>query len=118
MNECELRALLDDLNNTDYPADEMSRLVVTRLARRNIRHRPMLGRLTWQGKTLSPHFWVEVGDYLIDYCAGRELGAPAGVLRKSAVEACYSGQEIVIDALPDYLYAVLFKPAPERKAAA
>lgn len=113
MNESELRSLLDDLQRFDVESDAMSRLVVTRLARQNIRHRPMLGRVEWQGKALAPHFWVEVGDWIIDYCADHgldEQGAPLrGVLPRAAVGGQYQGQQIVIDPWPDYLCRVFFK---------
>lgn len=121
MTESELKGLLDDLECADAESDAMSRLVVTRLAKRNIPYRAMLGSVEWQGKTVAPHFWVEVGDCVIDYCAGRVfpgVRVPAGVLSKAVAGARYQGQEIVIDAWPDYLYSVVLKGCMTGRAAA
>lgn len=121
MNESELRNLLDDLQYADADSDAMSRLVVTRLDQRKIPHRCLLGKVEWQGKAVSPHFWVEVGDFIIDYCADRHLGdarAPQGVLRRAASAERYQGVEIVIDPWPEYIYKVVFKGVQLPPAAA
>lgn len=111
MNQPQLKKLLDDLDSAKAACDGLSRLVVTRLAEQRIPYKAMLGELELDGKVVSPHFWVEVDDCVIDYRARRELGntddAPHGVVPREALKARYQGQEIVIDPLPDYLFKLL-----------
>lgn len=107
MNEPQLKTLLDDLDSVKADGDAMSRLVVTRLAKQRIPYKAMLGKLELGGKVVSPHFWVEVDDCVIDYRARQKLdsnAAPHGVVSREALKAHYDGQEIVLDPLPDYLF--------------
>ena len=111
MNEPQLKNLLDDLDCAKVADDGLSRLVVTRLAKKRIPYQAMLGKLEVDGKVIYPHFWVETDGCVIDYRARRELGddtqVPHGVIAREAVKGRYQGQEIVIDPLPDYLFELL-----------
>lgn len=110
MNEPQLKTLLDDLDSAKAADDGVSRLVVTRLARKRIPYKAMLGKLELDGKVVSPHFWVETDDCVIDYRARQLLGndaAPHGVIARETLKARYQGQEIVIDPLPEYLEQVM-----------
>jgi len=108
VNDPQLKNLLDDLDSTKAAGDGVSRLVVTRLAKKHIPYRVMLGRLELQDKVVYPHFWVEAGGCVIDYRAAQQVddksGVPHGVIPLDSVKGRYQGQEIVIDPLPDYLY--------------
>ncbi|MOA33972.1 hypothetical protein D3C78_1553130 [compost metagenome] len=111
MNDPQLKTLLDDLDSIKAEGDGVSRLVVTRLAKKHIPYRVMLGKLELQDKVVYPHFWVEADGCVIDYRARKQLGdkagVPHGVIPLDSVKGRYQGQEIVIDPLPDYLYAQL-----------
>lgn len=111
MSDPQLKNLLDDLDATPGECDATSRLVVTRLAEKRIPYRVMMGQVELDGKVASPHFWVEADDCVIDYRARQQLGTdqrvPHGVVSRSAVQAQYKGQQVVIDPLPDYLYKVI-----------
>lgn len=113
MNDPQLNDLLDDLDSAEATSDGLSRLVVTRLAEKRIPHQAMLGTVELDGKVISPHFWVETDDFVIDYRARQHLGddarLPHGVIAKNKIAANYQGQSIVIDPLPDYLFE-LHKP--------
>lgn len=120
MNASVLRDLLNDLLDSAYPSDVTSRLVVSRLSWNRIAHRAMLGRVCLGEQALSPHFWVEVGDHIIDFCAEPALAGqgevPRGVFPASEVEGLYQGQEIVIDPLPEYLYQLIYRAAQHEPA--
>ncbi len=110
MNQPQLKNLLDDLDSAKAASDGLSRLVVTRLAKQQIPYKVMLGTLELDGKVVSPHFWVEANDCVIDYRARQHLGsstAPHGVVVREGLKAHYEGQEVVIDPLPDYLFNLL-----------
>lgn len=106
MNAPQLESLLNDLESAHVDSDGMARLVVTSLVKQQIPYRVMLGKLQQGDKIVSPHFWVEANDCVIDYRARQSLGAEArhGVIPQAEVENQYQGQEIVIDPLPDYLF--------------
>jgi hypothetical protein len=106
MNSMELQQLLDDLDATHTASDSLSRLVVSRLAKRGVPYKAMLGKLEVGGKVVAPHFWVESNGCVIDYRGARQLGTvefPHGVFAK-AEAATYQGTEIVLDPLPDYMF--------------
>ncbi|MBV2133693.1 hypothetical protein KRX52_12915 [Pseudomonas sp. MAP12] len=110
MNQPQLKNLLDDLDSAKAASDGLSRLVVTRLAKQRIPYKVMLGTLELNGKVVSPHFWVEANDCVIDYRARQHLdnaSAPHGVVPLEGLKAHYEGQEVVIDPLPDYLFNLL-----------
>mgnify|MGYP003539118390 CR=1 FL=1 len=111
MSDPQLKNLLDDLDAVQGTSDATSRLVVTRLAQKRIPYRVMMGQVELDGKVVSPHFWVEADDYVIDYRARQRLGSdqrvPHGVVRRSSVQAQYKGQQVVIDPLPEYIYKVI-----------
>ena len=111
MNGPQLHNLLNDLNPAHVECDGMARLVITRLAEQRIPCKAMLGRVELDGKSLSPHFWVEADGCVIDFHAHRQLGdaarLPNGVAPQAEVKARYEGQPIVIDPLPDYLFSLL-----------
>ncbi|MFC3608644.1 hypothetical protein [Stutzerimonas tarimensis] len=110
MNACVLRDLLTDLVDSPYPSDAASRLVVTRLSWNRIPHRAMLGQVRLGDRVLKPHFWVEVGDQIIDYAAreGRSEMLQ-GVFSAREAEGMYQGQEIIIDPLPKYLCDLIYR---------
>lgn len=106
MNSLELQQLLNDLDATQTASDCLSRLVVSRLAKRGVPYKAMLGKLDVGGRVVSPHFWVESSGCVIDYRGGRQVGAlecPHGVFAKAEAPA-YQGTEIVLDPLPDYMF--------------
>ena len=100
MNTQDLQCLLDDLDTTQTASDSLSRLVVSRLAKKGIPYKAMLGKLEVGGRVVSPHFWVESNGCVIDYRGGNDK---RGVFTKAEAPA-YQGSEIVIDPLPDYLF--------------
>ncbi len=108
MNAPQLESLLNDLESARVDSDGMTRLVVTSLVKQRIPYRVMLGKLQQGDKVVSPHFWVEANDCVIDYRARQALGDAAGVqhgvIPQAEVQNQYQGQEIVIDPLPDYLF--------------
>lgn len=118
-----LRDLLDELDAASVECDGMSRLVVTRLHRAGIEHIAFDGMLTVQGRVISRHFWVEVGDLVIDYRARMWLGddpeVPHGVFRKDAVLGEYRGQPTdMIRPVPAWMESVLMMQLPSEMDAA
>lgn len=110
MSAVQLQTLLNDLSASDNASDEINRLAVTRLMREHIPFRAMLGKVEVNGKVIAPHIWLEADGCIIDYTAGRNAAneeLPQGVMPLGAAPAHYEGQEIVIDPLPEYMYAVI-----------
>ena len=110
MSAVQLKTLLDDLSSSNNDSDAINRLVVTRLAREHIPYRAMLGRVVVEGKVITPHIWVEADGCVIDYTAGNNAAneeIPQGVIPMTEAAADYQGSEIIIDPLPDYMYAVI-----------
>lgn len=100
MNTLDLQQLLNDLDATQTASDGLSRLVVSRLAKRGVPYKAMLGKLETGDRVVSPHFWVESNGCVIDYRGGAEQ---RGVFAKAEAPA-YQGTEIVLDPLPDYMF--------------
>lgn len=111
-----LRALLDDLDGASVECDGMTRLVCTVLANAGIEHQAFKGTLQVGSSIIRPHFWVEVGEVIIDYRArmwlGNLEGVPHGVSMKSDLVACYQGEAIGLAPLSAGLFAILAMPWP------
>lgn len=111
-----LRALLDPLDCADVECDGMARLVCTVLTREQIEHSAFVGQLKFDGQTVRPHFWIEVGPVLIDYRARMWLGerdaVHHGVCLKSDLSAQYQGVHYPIEPLPSHVFQLLALPTP------
>lgn len=112
----DLRRLLDPLDSAPVECDGMTRLACTVLAREDIEHRVFVGSLTIGDQAVVPHFWIEVGRFLIDYRARMWMGAaenvPHGVCIKAELEAVYQGEQIDMLPLSDELFDLLAMPWP------
>jgi hypothetical protein len=111
-----LRELLDPLDAAPVECDGMTRLACTVLSKEGIAHRVLVGSLTFGDQTVVPHFWIEVGEYLIDYRARMWLGqsdaVPHGVCEKHALCTRYSGEQIDMQPLSEELFSILVMPWP------
>ena len=75
----------------------------------------MLGQLLVAGRAVSPHYWIEVGIYRVDYRARMWLGTdpeiPHGVFPLDGrLSAQYTGSRVQIDPLPPSVYEILIMP--------
>lgn len=113
-----LRALLDELDGASVECDGMAKLVCTVLANAGIEHQAYSGTLQVGSNIVRLHFWVEVGEVIIDYRArmwlGNLEGVPHGVSMKSDLVARYQGEAIGLDPLPPWLFAILAMPWPHK----
>lgn len=69
------------------------------------------------GTEFSPHCYIEWGQYIIDFRARLWLGSNAqhGFLGKSNYGHLYAGQAIIINPLPDSVYALmLYQPSKDQ----
>lgn len=113
-----LRALLDELDNASVECDGMCRLVATKLSKAGIPYQAKGGSLAVAGQGISPHFWVEVGPFIIDYRARMWLGearedVPHGIfVQGDYPQAQYLGVDYHIGPMDDWLYDILRQPIP------
>ncbi|OHC62148.1 MULTISPECIES: hypothetical protein [unclassified Pseudomonas] len=110
-----LDRLLESLDSAPVECDGMCRLVATRLAQAGIPYQGMLGQLLVAGRAVSPHYWIEVGIYRVDYRARMWLGTdpeiPHGVFPLDGrPSAQYTGIRVQIDPLPPSVYEILIMP--------
>lgn len=106
-----LRRLLDPLDHAAVECDGMARLVCTVLAEHGIEHTAFVGELRLNERVVRPHYWIEVGEFLIDYRARMWLGeggeVPHGVCLKSELSAQYQGESCDIAPMPPALFRFL-----------
>lgn len=119
MDAMELERLVGHLANAPVECDGMARLVVTVLEKHNIPYQAMLGEIVPTGLTCSiPHFWVQVGDLIIDYRARMWLGesdqVPDGVVNLADFEHLYQGRPIHLEPLPAVMFEIMRAPFPKQ----
>ncbi|MDT8924829.1 hypothetical protein RBE51_18725 [Pseudomonas taiwanensis] len=114
------KALEDLVKHLEYApveCDGMARLVATVLTHHNVAYQGMAGSITPRGCDYTiPHFWVQVGDLVIDYRAQMWLGdgkdIPHGVVKLSDYAALYQGEPFQLDPLSATLYEIMKMPFP------
>jgi hypothetical protein len=111
----DLDGLLECLDIAPVECDGMCRLVATRLARAGIPYQGMLGKLIVADRVVSPHYWIDVGLFRIDFCARMWLGSdpkiPHGVFPLDwRLSAQYTGIKVQIDPLPPSVYEIMIMP--------
>jgi hypothetical protein len=112
-----LKTLVEHLENAPVECDGMARLVATVLAQNNIAYQGMAGSITPKGCDFSiPHFWVQVGEFVIDYRAQMWLGddksIPHGVVRREDFYEIYQGEPFNLTPLSATLYQIMKMPFP------
>ncbi|HGM5155072.1 TPA: hypothetical protein ACKP0X_003768 [Pseudomonas aeruginosa] len=120
---CQLASLLADLDSAAVECDGMSRLVATRLHRAGIDYTPFEGSFEFKGRVVHPHFWIEVGDLVIDYRARMWLRddpeVAYGVFPRDSIEGRYKGRVCnSILPLSKLLEQILSMPLPDEIQAA
>ncbi|MBA1280409.1 hypothetical protein [Stutzerimonas stutzeri] len=113
----ELRHLLDSLDTASVECDGMTRLVCTVLTKAGIEHQAYVGSVRIGDAAIPYHFWVEVGELLVDYRARMWMGSspdiPHGIVPKREVGNFYTGDPVEMPALPDAIFALLAAPWPD-----
>lgn len=117
MDALKLSSLLDPLDTAPVECDGMSSLVATLLTQQGIQYQGMAGAIQPAGHSgVIPHFWIEVGDLVIDYRARMWLGdkpdIPHGVFIKADHAQRYQGTPVQLDPLPDFIFQMLKMPFP------
>jgi hypothetical protein len=121
MDRDRLESLVKHLEFAPVECDGMARLVATVLVQHNIQYQGMVGSIVPKGFDFSiPHFWVQVGDLIIDYRAQIWLGnnddVPHGVVFADKFEDIYSGKPCLIEPLPAALFRIMTIPLPDISA--
>jgi hypothetical protein len=121
-DQADLQALLEPLAKSPVECDGMTRLVATVLAENGIAYQGFCGRISVGNRTMTPHFWIEVGPWRIDYRSKMwfpgENGIQEGVFLANQGEiTCgngtdtrYDGIAVDIAPLPRFLFDVLQVP--------
>lgn len=118
-----LHGLLDQYDIAHLECDGLTRVVHTVLAHEGINHQVFAGQIydVPTGRTMSPHLWVDVEMYRIDYRARMWLGngedIPHGVVRVGQYSnVLYQGENFSIPVLPKELFDALITPFPPIEA--
>lgn len=117
MDALKLSVLLDPLDSAPVECDGMSSLVATLLSKDGVQYQGMAGSIQPAGHSgVIPHFWIEVGDLVIDYRARMWLGdnpqIPHGVFCKADHALRYQGTPVEISPLPEFIFQMLKMPFP------
>ena len=117
MDATHLQALVKHLEFAPVECDGMSRLVATVLSQQGIPFQGMVGSIVPKDTNYRiPHFWVQVGDLVIDYRAQMWLGdasdVPHGVVRAEDYPGIYEGEPFHLEALPESLFQIMKMPFP------
>lgn len=112
-----LRTLLDPMGSAPVEWNGFARLASTVLRNAGIPHTVFLGALSCGGRIVSPHLWIKVGPWWVDYRARLWLGSstdiPHGIFKiDSPCEAQYAGSAIQLDPLSPILFEILRTPIP------
>ncbi|MGO0628474.1 hypothetical protein ACTORR_28265 [Pseudomonas sp. SAR267] len=78
-------------------------------------YQDMLGQLHVTGRSVSPHCWIEVGLFRIDYRARMWLGTDPEIPHSvfpldGRPSSQYTGIKVLIDPLPPSVYGILIMP--------
>lgn len=97
--------VLNELDSCYLECDGLSTVISSLLTAAGVSHKLLIGSVTTVGNVgMSPHLWIEVGEYVIDYRLRMWLGEipsiPHGIFKKSeyshirysgTLRDCYSG---------------------------
>jgi hypothetical protein len=115
MEKPKLQQLLDPYDSSPTECDGMTRLCHTILCQHNIEHQPMVGTITQQGRTMGPHFWIDLPsgeriDYRLRMWLGSQ-GIPHGVFNPQDFPAItYTGKPVQVEPLPPVVFKLLSLP--------
>lgn len=106
------------LDSAPVECDGFVRLAVKVLNQHEEDYTVLCGKVSdCHGTEFSPHCYIEWGQYIIDFRARLWLGSNAqhGFLEKSNYGHLYAGQAIIINPLPDSVYALmLYQPSKDQ----
>lgn len=114
-----LEDLIKHLECAPVECDGMARLVATVLTQHQIAYQGMAGAITPKGCDYTiPHFWVQVGDLVIDYRAqmwlGNGEGIPHGVIKLADFAEFYQGEPFELSPLSATLFEIMKMPFPAK----
>ncbi len=107
-----LSGWLRHLDDAPVECDGMVHLLANKLRKRQIPFQAKQGMCEFQGKTVTPHFWIVVDRWTIDYRLQMWLGCnqhiPHGVFQADLYpRVLYSGSDLDLPVLPQCVYDVL-----------
>jgi hypothetical protein len=109
MTPQEITEVLDQYDDLPLECDGFTRVAHYVLERHNVPHKIQVGYAEFAGRTISPHFWIEVDSgWVIDYRLRMWLGedAPHGVFQPEVEQVTYMGRETSLY-VPDVIFQVL-----------
>lgn len=110
MNDAQVIKLTSPFDSSKTECDGMTRILHTVLSDSRIQHVVKIGRVEWNGKHFSPHFWIELPNgKVVDYRLKMWFGhsAPHGVFDPEKMGVVYEGREASIPVLTDFLFGIL-----------
>ncbi|MDU8350281.1 hypothetical protein RYA05_00005 [Pseudomonas syringae pv. actinidiae] len=112
-----IQNLMSEIESAPVECDGFSALAATVLYKHGIAYQGFVGSLSAGGMVIPLHYWIVVGEFLIDYRARMWIGegpeVPHGVMEYQQVKSMYSGDPVSIEPASEAVYQLLMLPWPD-----